>query len=83
MGLMFWKKKPVWDKPFPEKLARRVSRIATPDLLIWADQALNETNRCISSYQSTGETLYLDEALLGAEAINALVSEVHKRNVLY
>lgn len=78
---MFKKKEP-WDKPFSEKLAKRVSKIATADLLSWTEQALSETNRCISKYQANNDAVYLEEMLLGAEAIHCLVSEFHKRTVL-
>jgi len=79
---MFKKKKEPWLKPFPEKLANRVSKIATPDLITWVDQAMSETNRCISNYQRSGETHSIEEMLIGAEAINALVSELHRRTVV-
>lgn len=79
---MFWKKKEPWVKPFPEKLANRVSKIATADLILWIDQAMSETNRCISSYQRSHELSDIEDMLVGAEAINALVSELHRRSVV-
>jgi len=79
---MFNKKKEPWVKPFPEKLANRVSKIATPDLITWIDQALSETNRCVSNYHRSGETSSIDDMLVGAEAINALVSELRRRTVV-
>ena len=82
MGLAFWRKPKPEPKPFPEKLANRVSRIATADLSSWVDQALSETSRSISSYESSGDILHLKEALIGAEAVNALVSELHSRSVV-
>ena len=81
MGLKFWKKEP-FIKPFPEKLAKRVSKIPTADLAGWTEQALSETNRCLSSYQKYGDKIYLTDALMGAEAVNALVSELHQRTVV-
>lgn len=79
--MKLFKKKPI-TKPFPERLAKRVSKIPTADLASWAEQALNEINRCMAKYQSTQERLYLDEALNGAEALNAVISELHKRYIL-
>jgi hypothetical protein len=79
---MFKNKKEPWLKPFPEKLANRVAKIATPDLITWVDQAMSETNRCISAYQRNGETVFVEDMLIGAEAINALVSELHRRTVV-
>jgi len=79
---MFKKKTEPWVKPFPEKLANRVSKIATADLTMWLDQAMSETNRSISNYQRSNEPLELENMLVGAEAINALVSELHRRTVV-
>jgi hypothetical protein len=81
MGLKFWKQEPL-TKPFPEKIARRVSKMATGDLLPWAEQALSETNRSLSAYQSSGDKIHLSDALLGAEAVNALVSELNSRTMV-
>lgn len=66
--------------PFPTKLTTRVSKIPTADLSTWADQALYELGRCLSSYERTRDKIYLDEALNGAEALHAVVNEYHKRN---
>lgn len=75
-------KKAKWDKPFPEKVAKRVAKIPTAELSSWAEQALFELGRCLSLYEKHRETYYLDEALAGAEAAHAVISELHKRNVL-
>jgi hypothetical protein len=76
------KPKKIWDKPFSEKVAKRVSRIPTGELSGWADQALFELNRCFSGYQRTGEDWYLEEALIGSEALHAVVTELHNRTVV-
>lgn len=75
-------KKPKWDKPFPEKIAKRVAKIPTAELTAWADQALFELGRCLTMYEKSREKYYLDEALTGVEAAHAVVAELHKRNVL-
>ncbi len=69
-----------WDKPFSEKIARRVSRIPTAELELWIDQAIYEVGKCLSNYQKNREKVYLDEARNGAEALHAVVEELHKRN---
>ena len=71
-----------WDKPFSEKLARRVAKIPSNSLSSWAEQSLNEINRCLAKFESTREQIFLDEALAGAEALNAVISELHKRNTI-
>lgn len=78
MGLKFWERKPL-EKPFPEKLARRVSKLSTADLLLWAEQSLSETNRNFSLLQSSGNDQYISDLLMGAEALNALISEYKRR----
>lgn len=77
--MAFLKKNKNWDKPFSEKVARRVSRIPTAELESWIDQTLTELARCLSSYQKSREEVWLDEALYGAEALHAVIDELHKR----
>ena len=74
--------KKIWDKPFSEKVAKRVSRIATGELNAWSEQALSELNRCLSGYQRTQDDIYLREALMGAEALHAVVNEIYNRTVV-
>jgi hypothetical protein len=71
--------KDTWDKPFSEKVARRVSKIPTGELEQWVDQSLTEIGRCLSGYQRSREKFYLDEARQGAEALHAVVEELHRR----
>ena len=75
----FFKKKTPWQKPFSERVAKRVSKIPTGELVMWADQALFDLGRCLNSYEKSKDKLYLDEALTGAEAIHAVVNELHTR----
>jgi hypothetical protein len=72
-------------KPAPQftpKLTQRISKIATPDLNIWIEQALNETNRAVSTYNKSSSPENLKDMLLGAEAIHALAAELSKRTML-
>lgn len=69
-----------WDKPFSEKIAKRVSKIPTAELEMWIDQAIYEVGKCLSSYQKSREKVYLDEARNGAEALHAVVEELYKRS---
>ena len=68
-----------WDKPFSEKISKRVSRIPTGELEMWTDQAIYELGRCLSGYQKSRDKFYLDEARNGAEALHAVVEELYKR----
>jgi len=76
----FFKKKTDWTKPFSEKVAKRVSKIPTADLEMWIDQSIYELGRCLSSYQKSREKVYLYEARSGAEALHAVVEELHRRS---
>ena len=80
--MKLFKSRKNWTKPFPEKVARRVSRIPSGELSSWSEQALNEIGRCLSSYSKTQDPRFLDEALVGAEALHAVVDELYSRFVL-
>ena len=83
MGLTFKRKrKKIWDKPFSEKVAKRVSRIPTGELAQWAEQALYETNRVLDTYLRTYDDAFLEEALIGAEAVHAVINEYYNRSVV-
>lgn len=73
-----FKKKP-WTKPFSEKVAKRVSKIPTGELTMWAEQAMYELGRSLSSYDRSREPQYLEQALAGAEAVHAVVEELSNR----
>lgn len=77
--VMPWRRKK-WDKPFPEKIARRVARISTYDLTTWADQSLYELGRLLSIYERTQTKEALKELMLGAEAFHAVIEELNKRS---
>ena len=74
-----FKKKTIWDKPFSEKVSKRVSKIPTSELAMWIDQSLYEIGKCMTMYSKTRENIYLEEALVGAEALHAVVDELKKR----
>jgi hypothetical protein len=83
MGLKFWVKKENWDKPFSEKVAKRVAKLATADLYLWTEQAISETNRALSRYQKNpNDVVSLQDLTLGSEAIHALACEINKRSML-
>lgn len=75
-----FKKKPLWNKPFSEKIAKRVKKIPTGELEMWTEQATYEVGRCMSSYSRNRENIaLLEEALTGAEALHAVVNELYVR----
>ena len=77
--MKFSRRKKVWDKPFSEKVSRRVSRLHTSEIEGWTDSAIFDIGRCLSMYQRTKDDVYLDEALNGAEALHAMVDALRNR----
>lgn len=75
---MFKKKSP-WDKPFSEKIVKRVRKIHTTELEMWIEQSIYEIGRCMSAYSRNRDIAALEEALTGAEALHAVVHELHTR----
>ena len=73
-------KKETWNKPFSEKVAKRVAKIPSSELENWVDQAIYELGRCVSSYGKRREQTYLNEALNGAEALHAVIDELYTRS---
>lgn len=63
----------------PTKLEKRVSGIGTPDLIMWAENALYVIGKEITHHQRDKSEFALDEALMGAEALVAIIKELQKR----
>jgi len=72
-------KKKEWTKPFSEKVSKRVKKIPTADLSLWAEQAISELGRTLVAFEKTRSEDILNEALLGAEAVHAVIDELHSR----
>lgn len=79
MKLKLGKNKPVWDKPFSPRIAKRVKMVETSQMSMWVDQSMLDLGRSLNNYSKTGDTAYLEEALIGAEAIHAMVNELSAR----
>ena len=77
--MVSFKRKKNWDKPFSEKIAKRVSRIPTGELTMWADQSLYEIGRCLSNYERSRTPDSMKELADGAEALHAVIHELNKR----
>ena len=61
------------------KLEKRVSGIGTPDLIMWAENALFVIGKEITHHQRSKSEDALNEALLGADALVAIIKELQKR----
>lgn len=74
---MFTRKK--WDKPFPERIAKRVTKLTTQDLNIWADQLLYDIGRSLSAVNRDQIEANMKQLSTEAEALHAIVDELNKR----
>jgi len=72
-------KKKYWNKPFPEKIAKRVARIPTSDLTVWAEQTLYELGRLLSIYERNRTPEAIKELVTSTEALHAVIEELNKR----
>jgi hypothetical protein len=70
------------NKPFSEKLINRVKRIPTAELSVWAESSLSDLGRCLSNFERTRDPMWIKEALNGAEAVNAVISELYDRHMV-
>ena len=73
-------RKKYWNKPFSEKVAKRVSKIPSMELTMWADQSIYELGRLLSIYEKSRTKDSLEQLVLGAEALHAVIEELNKRS---
>jgi len=62
------------------KIQKRVAGISTPDLVMWAENALFVVGKDITAYLRTRNEESLQEADLGAEALYAITQELKRRS---
>jgi hypothetical protein len=75
---IFQKKK---DGSQPQsKIEKRVANIATPDLVMWAENALFVIGKEVTHWMRDKNEYALEEASLGAEALTAIINELKKRS---
>lgn len=63
------------------KMEKRVANIATPDLVMWAENALYVIGKEVTHWMRDKNDNSLDEAALGAEALTAIINELKKRSI--
>lgn len=61
------------------KLEKRIASISTPELVGWAENSLFVIGKEVTGWQRNHDALLLAEALTGAEALLAVVKELHFR----
>lgn len=76
---MRWFRRSAEAIPPPSRLQKRVARIATVELIPWAEQTMYVLGRTLRDYDRTGEAPALDQAVEAAEALQAVVRELQRR----
>lgn len=75
--MIFKKKK---DGPPQSKIEKRVERLSTADLVMWAEHSMYTIGKHLTAWHKAGSESDLDEVLLGAEAFYAIAKELKKRS---
>lgn len=64
-----------------EKAKRRLGRLATPDVMNWADGVGTGIAKAIDDFRRTGETLALQEAQEGVSALAGAIDVLVQRSL--
>lgn len=62
------------------KLEKRIASISTPELVGWAENSLFVIGRDLTGWLRSKDALQLEEAAMGAEALQAVVRELQRRS---
>lgn len=73
-----WGKSRATPVEIPDHVRRRVDNLPTGDLPEWADQAVYTAGRYVTSYGRTGNDADLQEALLGAQVLMAVIERMSR-----
>jgi hypothetical protein len=63
----------------PTKLQKRVQKIGTADLILWAENALFVIGKNLTTWNRSMDKDLLEEAHMGAEALFAITTELKRR----
>jgi hypothetical protein len=61
------------------RIEKRVSKISTPDLILWMEQSMYTIGKLITEWQKSHNNDLLDEVVMGTEVFNAIAKELKKR----
>ena len=73
------RQKPKWTKPFAQKIVKRISISSTEELDNWVDMSLQDIGRAMVTYHRTGAQTDLEDALLSAEVLHAILDALKTR----
>ena len=74
-----WRQKPKWTKPFAQKIVKRISISSTEELDNWVDMSIQDISRAMVTYHRTGAQADLEDALLSAEVLHAIIDALKTR----
>lgn len=63
----------------PEKIRKRVARLTTDDLMLWADNAATGMQRYLDDFRRNPDEAFLGEVKLAALSMDAVVDELALR----
>lgn len=63
----------------PTSLTKRVEKIGTSELVLWAENALFAIGKNLTHWSRSADAELLEEAHIGAEALLAITLELKKR----
>jgi hypothetical protein len=75
---MILRKKQAGHQP-QTKVEKRVSRISTPELIIWMEQATISVGKHIAHWQRDQSSDDLNEVVMAAEVFHAIAKELKRR----
>lgn len=73
------RQKNVPNKPFSKKIVKRIAVSSTEDLDNWVDMSIQDISRAMVTYHRTGAQADLEDALLSAEVLHAILDTLKTR----
>ena len=73
------RQKNISNKPFSKKILKRIAISSTEDLDTWVDMSLQDIGRAMVTYHRTGAQVDLEDALLSAEVLHAILDALKTR----
>lgn len=67
------------ETPKQTKIEKRVASLSNHDLVDWSEHSLYTIGRYLTEYIKSGDAAVLDECILGAEAMLAVMRELKRR----
>lgn len=73
------RQKKTWTKPFSQKIVKRIAVSSTEELDGWVDMSIQDISRAMVTYHRTGAQADLEDALLSAEVLHAILDTLKAR----